>query len=216
MALSSNYFSESVTRCDLKSFVLKIAMGPIASTSTTANPNSTIIDNASHKHFMTLLYGSKFDIEYDVRLRNPLPVLAARIDKFNHPGPTEAGEYYVHSVCGEVTASIRGKWVKRYLVRWTGWEDKYNTIEPLYIIGETAAYFCFKHPNLEIGIGAYKPSLVRRLVDFNNVNDDKILMDNTQENNFNGYYMNELKQTLHAEEKKKNFSKLVGFYGYYI
>ncbi len=99
-----------------------------------------------------------------------MPTLEERSDTFTHPGPTSAGEYYVHNVCGVVKALIKGNWEIRYLVRWTVWEDRYNTIKPLFIICRTAAFFSFKLPNIQTGISASKPSLARRLVDITNEN----------------------------------------------
>jgi hypothetical protein len=162
------------------------------------------------------LVGDNFDIEYYVPLLDPLPTLSKRNDIFSHPGPTPNGEYYVHSVCGEVRALIRNHWSIRYLVRWRGWEDCYNTIEPKHIIGPTAAFYAFMHPNNESGIGVSKSSLrsaARRTTYFDNIND-------SGHNNFNGknvqddnYFTKELKSFLKDEEKNKYFSKIVKFYG---
>jgi len=99
-----------------------------------SDPNAALIYDLNHPHFIKILVGRNFDVEYDVQLFDPLPSLADRSDTFSHPGPTPNGEHYVHSVCGEVSALIRNKWVTRYLVRWTSWEDRYNTIEPKHNI----------------------------------------------------------------------------------
>jgi hypothetical protein len=178
-----------------------------------SDPNATLIHDSNNLHYIKILVGKNFDVEYDVQLLNPLPSLADRSDTFNHPGPIPNGEYYVHSVCGEVSALIRNKWATRYLVRWTGWEDRYNTIEPKSNIGPTAAFFAFTHPDVQSGIGATKYSLrssARRTTNLNDLNDKNWIDDCSNDDD---YFLKQLKSLFKEEEKNKRFSKIVGFYG---
>jgi len=172
------------------------------------DPNATQIYDSNYPHFIKLLVGRNFDVEYDVQLFNPLASLADRSDTFSHPRPTQNGEYYVHCVCGEVNAFIRNKWVTRYLVRWTGWEDRYNTIEPKHTIGPTAAFFAFSHPNIQSGIGATKSSLrsaARRTANLNDFNDNNRIDHSFKDDD---YILKHLKSLLKDEEKTKDFQRL--------
>ncbi len=166
----------------------------------------------NHPHFIKILVGRNFDVEYDLQLFDPLPSLADRSDTFSHPGPTPNGEHYVHSVCGEVSALIRNKWVTRYLVRWTSWEDRYNTIEPKHNIGQTAAFFVFTQPVVQSGIGITKYSLrstAHRTTNLNDLNDNNWIDDCS---NNDDYYLKQLKSLL-KEEKIKDFQKLLDSMG---
>jgi hypothetical protein len=85
------------------------------------------------------------------------------VKKFNTPDPDDDGYYKVESVIAKADVKIDGSFTLRYLFRWKGYPDWYNTFERRVDLEGTKALYEFENPGKTLSCGTGLPDKTHKL-----------------------------------------------------